>query len=174
MKMKKLNRKGFTLIELLAVIVILAVVMGVAANSVLSAMNNSRLSSLQNSASSAADSFRTAYAENILTNSGTVLGLTIKNNEAVQLTADSFAKLNITAKNYIVGGVNGTGNSQTYTGSFLWINSDGTVVVCLAAEPTGSYFVTGKATNVDTGISSAKKYKSGVMFACSNGKNSWT
>ncbi len=59
--MKKLNHKGFTLIELLAVIVILAVVMGVATTSVLSAMNNSRKSALQDSALAIADSFKNAY-----------------------------------------------------------------------------------------------------------------
>ena len=41
-KRKKLNNKGFTLIELLAVIVILAIVMGVAANAILNVMNDSR------------------------------------------------------------------------------------------------------------------------------------
>ena len=75
--MKKLNNKGFTLIELLAVIVILAVVMGVAASSVLSAMNNSRKSSLQDSALSAADAFRTAFAEASLNNTNVILGATI-------------------------------------------------------------------------------------------------
>lgn len=48
--MKKLNNKGFTLIELLAVVVILAVVMGIAMTSVLSAMNKSRGGSLEDSA----------------------------------------------------------------------------------------------------------------------------
>lgn len=43
---RKLNNKGFTLIELLAVVVILAIVMGIAATSVLNSINNSRKSSL--------------------------------------------------------------------------------------------------------------------------------
>ena len=45
--MKKLNRKGFTLIELLAVIVILAVVMGIAITSVLSSMNSARAGAVE-------------------------------------------------------------------------------------------------------------------------------
>lgn len=52
--MKKLNNKGFTLIELLAVIVILALVMGIAASSMLTAMNNSRKSTLHSAAQTAA------------------------------------------------------------------------------------------------------------------------
>ena len=169
MKMKKLNRKGFTLIELLAVIVILAVVMGVAATSVLSAMNNSRKSSLQNSAATAADAFRAAYAENMLTNTSSALGLNIVNGYNA-LTADTFSKLNISTSNYVVGGVDGSGK---YTGSFAWFNStDGSFIVCLAADPSGSYNVPDAAKKVATGITGAE-YSSGVMFACSNGQHSW-
>ena len=52
---KKLDNKGFTLIELLAVIVILAIVMGISASSVLTSINNSRKSSLYSAAQTAAN-----------------------------------------------------------------------------------------------------------------------
>lgn len=52
---KKLDNKGFTLIELLAVIVILAIVMGISAQSVLTSINNSRKSSLYSAAQTAAN-----------------------------------------------------------------------------------------------------------------------
>ena len=105
------NKKGFTLIELLAVIVILAVVMGVATTSVLSAMNNSRKSSLQNSALSAADSFRTKYAEYSMNQSGAFVGIPSGNltgtnglfsGKAVKLNVDANVakELNITDANY--------------------------------------------------------------------------
>ena len=45
-----MKKNGFTLIELLAVIVILAVVMAIAARSVLGVMSNSKKSSLNDSA----------------------------------------------------------------------------------------------------------------------------
>ena len=64
---KRLNNKGFTLVELLAVVVILAVVMGIAATAVLSSMNNSRKGSLQNSAKSVAQAFQTKYSESMVT-----------------------------------------------------------------------------------------------------------
>lgn len=60
---KKLNNKGFTLIELLAVIVILAIVMGLSANSVINSINNSRKSTLYSTAQGAANSLNTWITE---------------------------------------------------------------------------------------------------------------
>lgn len=60
---KKLNNKGFTLIELLAVIVILAIVMGLSANSVINSINNSRKSTLFSTAQGAANSLNTWITE---------------------------------------------------------------------------------------------------------------
>ena len=60
---RKLNNKGFTLIELLAVIVILAIVMGLAANSVINSINNSRKSTLYSAAQAAANSLNTWVTE---------------------------------------------------------------------------------------------------------------
>jgi len=45
--MKKLNKKGFTLVELLAVIVILALLIVVVANTALPAMNNAKRNTLE-------------------------------------------------------------------------------------------------------------------------------
>ena len=64
--MKRLNNKGFTLIELLAVVVILAIVMGIAGTSVLNSINNSRTSSLYSAAQTAANNLNTWVAEDAL------------------------------------------------------------------------------------------------------------
>lgn len=183
--MKKLNNKGFTLIELLAVIVILAVVMGVAASQVLNAMNNSRKSSLQNSALSAADAFRTAYAEysmggqtslmgisgtSLTGNSGLLAGKAIKLNtgstgsaSAGNLTYPIADALNITATNYDLT------NSYVY---FDKTNSKFTV--CLVANSTGSYYVANAVKNTRTAVGGSPAFTATQMWACSDNRNSWT
>ena len=69
MKRKRLNNKGFTLIELLAVVVILAIVMGISATSVLNSINNSRSSSLHSTAQTAANTLNTWISEDMLVTS---------------------------------------------------------------------------------------------------------
>lgn len=64
--MKRLNNKGFTLIELLAVIVILAIVMGIAGTSILNSISNSRKSSLHSAAQTYASNINTWATEDTL------------------------------------------------------------------------------------------------------------
>ncbi len=63
---KKLNNKGFTLVELLAVVVILALVMGIAASSMLNTMNSSRKSTLHSAAQTAASNLNNWIADDML------------------------------------------------------------------------------------------------------------
>lgn len=170
MKMKKLNRKGFTLIELLAVIVILAIVMGVAANAVLNVMNDSRKNTLQSSAKSAADAFRTAYAENQLKNSSTILGLsssTVLGGTPTKLT-DAGTSLNITTTNYELD------KSYVY-----YEENTGSFTVCLVAKEGASYYLEKAATEKTKQLgsgSAAVNIGDGTktMWACSDDTNSWT
>lgn len=59
--MKKLNRKGFTLVELLAVIVILAIVVGITMVTVLPTLKKSRQETFEISAQTAADTIEKYY-----------------------------------------------------------------------------------------------------------------
>jgi len=167
-KITKLNNKGFTLIELLAVIVILAVVMAIAARSVIGVMNDSRKSSLKDSAASAASAFTNAYAEKTISNSTTVFGISFDEPKVVKFNTEHFTvfdELGI--------------SSRDYSAADSFVHFDGIkFVVCLVA-PTGSnYYVANSSTYSDTGLKTfdttpADISISGKMFACSNNENSW-
>ena len=73
--MRKLNKKGFTLVELLAVVVILALVMGIAATSMLNTMNSSRKNTLHSAAQTAATNLNNWVADDMLETDSTKLKL---------------------------------------------------------------------------------------------------
>ena len=163
--MRRLNNKGFTLIELLAVIVILAIVMGVAANAVLNVMNDSRRNTLKSSAKSAADAFRSAYAEMQLKNEEEILGiadLVVATGEAtkpIQVAAD---KLNLTSSNYDL------------EKSFVTYNATaGSFTVCLVSSDNGSYHLESAESKRAWTVASGTLPKE-TMWACSNDEESWS
>ena len=171
-KFKKLNRKGFTLIELLAVIVILAIVMGVAANSVLNVMNDSRKNTLQSSAKSAADAFRTAYAEYQLggTNRTTILGITatdlIKTSATTVALSSAGTNLNLSSNNYDL--------AKSYV---RYNPTTGAFTVCLTASSTGSYYLASAIRTSEVAAGSSPvgvKLEKNTMWACSDDTHSWT
>ena len=73
--MKRLNNKGFTLVELLAVVVILALVMGIAATSMLNTMNSSRKNTLHSAAQTAASNLNNWVADDMLVTDSSKLKL---------------------------------------------------------------------------------------------------
>ena len=177
---RKLNNKGFTLIELLAVIVILAIVMGVAANAILNVMNDSRKNTLQSSAKSAADAFRTAYAEY-------EVGKSLNNNTILGISASDLIQTVPTTVNLVSArsSLGLTGNNYDLANSWVKYDPDqGSFTVCLTANQSGSYYVasavgtlnaaSGESTGETTAESSPVGKKLEGMWACSNDINSWS
>ena len=137
--MKKLNKKGFTLIELLAVIVILAVVLGIAIPAVSQYITKSR---------------KNGYVDNLLqfidaARKGATLGddytLPVDNNHA---TVVKFSTLAIALEK---GGKNSSyGNPWELEGSFVVIVNSGT-----ADSPKYDYYVVASDSKYVTGVSSS-------------------
>ncbi len=173
----KLNNKGFTLIELLAVIVILAVVMGIAANSVITSMNNSRKGSLQDNALIVQEAFNTGYVESQVIGATTILGVsleTLKTGTPQTLTSTTLTTLNISNKD--IDADNSYVRFESSTERFE---------VCLtSAGSNGKFHVRNAESTQATTIygegSTAKTIPSGKMFWCTerfNGTSSlksWT
>jgi len=195
----KLNNKGFTLIELLAVVVILAVVMGIAMTSVLSAMNSSRAGSLHDSALIIADAFNKKYTESLVNGTqsnvyGDVItngnGYNFTTNASYYLHKDLAGTFNIAENGYAFVNSDSATNTNADTSvtvnsliaanavvknSFVTFNaSTGKFVVCLFANNAGSYYVDGYKEDADTAIGTTTiKGAANTMYACSDGTKSW-
>lgn len=165
---RKLNNKGFTLIELLAVIVILAVVIGIAAGPVIGVINKSKKNGLQDSAASAADAFRVAYGEMALNNSTTILGI----DTTKLLKEDPTATENVVAFNEnVANALNITASNYDLEKSFVMYEiATGKFTVCMTAAQDGSYYVVA----AEGGEITKGAVTTGKMWACSDNTHSWT
>lgn len=113
--MKKLNRKGFTLVELLAVIVILAIVVGITLVTVLPTLKKSRQDAFEITAQTAADYLGKQYElysigeiDTINTNiktsfDGLTFDATTGNSGYVSFTAPTIKAAGLKPENYISG-----------------------------------------------------------------------
>lgn len=181
--MKKLNNKGFTLIELLAVIVILAVVMGIAANSVITSMNKARAGSLIDSAMVVANGLNQKHLEAQVDGSTTVDGMDFSKTAAYVLPKSILTEYGLKEADYsFADSVTAivTNNTTNQTNSFVYYDSaSGKFTVCLVAANGGSVYVAANVKakqNLVTLPTSGKYIQSGTtanMVGCSNGNKTW-
>lgn len=113
--MKKLNRKGFTLVELLAVIVILAIVVGITLVTVLPTLKKSRQDAFEITAQTAADYLGKQYElysigeiATINTNikssfDGLTFDATTGKSASITFSADTIRAAGLKPENYISG-----------------------------------------------------------------------
>lgn len=129
--MKKLNRKGFTLVELLAVIVILAIVVGITLVTVLPTLKKSRQEAFELTAQTAADFVEKQYQLSLL---GTgVSGATL----VITDFGTSTSKHTIGDAEYAAAGL----KKENYTSGTWYIDTaTGRACVELNASTSGEYY----------------------------------
>lgn len=196
-KRKRLNNKGFTLIELLAVVVILAVVMGIAMTSVLSSMNKARGGSLSDTATTIAQAFNTKYTESLVDGIPNAVyndvssfgGYNFQSSAIYYIDSKLADTFNISSAAYAIAGSTGTATSitspSTVANSFVSFDvSTGKFTVCMIANTNGNVFVDNYKVTSDTEIGSLTtpstdtnitsiKVATDNMIACSDGAKSW-
>ena len=131
--MKRLNRKGFTLVELLAVIVILAIVVGITLVTVLPTLKDSRQQAFNVTAQTAADAIEKEYQLSLIGQNKTIKAFGTKKEDGTY-TPVSFGATN--AATY-----NGVGLKATnYTSGTYYVDTTtGRACVKLTANPEGEY-----------------------------------
>ena len=142
---KRLNNKGFTLVELLAVIIILAIVVGISIPSITSIINGSKNSALGVATESAYDYIRDQYdiynidpsaASSLVKEIIAAPGGTLTITEEAKLETLGFKKENV----------------ETVIAKVAHDASTNTAQICVTVtkiKPAGEYFITSYWKNTD-------------------------
>ena len=187
---KKLNNKGFTLIELLAVIVILAVVLGIVSVNVLGSAGTAKGESLKDSSEKVEQAFQLNYMNALTDNSISKMysdvngfsGYNFSDNYVGYLDISLADEFNMNTETYALGNASDA-LGATIDKSIVGYNlTTGKFVVCLVANKTGNYYVATNAVGNSENKSTVNKvmingtnytFADGVMFACNDGTKSW-
>ena len=159
--MKKLNKKGFTLVELLAVIIILALVVGITIPLVLTTSNGAKRSVFQSTANTLADWIKNQYDSISLANLGT----------ETQLSSDFTDLCGVDGQKCVVN----KNNPDSITGEVLRAKSYAAFLTAAGLKPKNYYeFVV--AIDGSTGAVCVKMSMSndGEYYYGSVGNNAFT
>lgn len=139
--MIKLNKKGFTLVELLAVIVILALLIVVVANTALPALDNSKKSSLN------------VYAGRVLNSAKNVF-----QTEVLNSNHDTFKEISSGTNKYCATMTSLMGSNKQYFGYVLVDNTgtDAVYYIRVTDGPNKLSYIKSASTNTATAIVSSK------------------
>lgn len=140
----KLNRKGFTLVELLAVIVILAIVVGIALTTVLPTLKKSRQEAYELTANTAADYLEKQYQLTLIGDiSGGTLEIPNPPTSETAMTETDFQKAGLKPSNYISG---------------TWYIKTDTGRACVILKAATQTAINGGSTTVDNKSTAGEYY----------------
>lgn len=133
--MKRLNRKGFTLVELLAVIVILAIVVGITLVTVLPTLKKSRQEAFNLTAQTAADYVEKQYQLSLV--GSNISGDTLE----IQDFGSSTNPHSINSSDFEKAGLKASNYNCTNKNACIWYidESTGRACVKLTRSTTGEY-----------------------------------
>lgn len=158
--MKRLNRKGFTLVELLAVIIILAIVVGITIPAVMSTVSNAKVKAFQTASQTCADWLQRQYDIYSVDPSDTSIDSTLKTKfDGLATTSNP-----VLTDNLVMACGLKTANIVAASSKFKVTN--GRVCLLLAANENGDYAKVGTFTAA--GAAGGKDTNYSVGGGCNN------
>ena len=144
--MKRLNRKGFTLVELLAVIVILAIVVGITLVTVLPTLKKSRQKAFELTADTAADFVEKQYQL-------TVVGTLTAGDDIILISefGDASNPHTMVDDDYVNAGL----KAANYSAGSWYIDANGRACVKLTRSTDGEYYDANEDNGFGAGVAAS-------------------
>ena len=156
------NKKGFTLVELLAVIVILALIMGIAIVSIGNVVQDSRKDVMYENAQSVIDAVKKTFAINFVNPEGSYgFDSTILSGRGVSSPMGGNFKFGSATGNTLVTTglwklADEPASCTNTSDAYVTVSNSGVYTLCLAAG-TGNYYVSGSESDINAKVASVIK-----------------